>query len=252
MLWRQVVTPNLNVTAVLGRCLEYVQNAYGLRWTGSFALDGWNKNHSNHADRDIPQGVYVPVWFDGYWTGIRYGHVVIYKDGVCYSSPWSAVSAAAGRHDTLGSIADVERIYRMTYLGWSEDMNGQRVIEENKEEEILKPSEAEIIDTFEMYLLQKPKNREQIEYYLNQDVRVLYRDVLGATKPTADEVNKKFSEFLPGTSDPNRIAYYTTRTAKQLYGDIAGSLRRQLDEARKPHGYEEVKEVLYRKNKEVI
>lgn len=139
MTYQQVVTPNIDVSAVLGECLNYVQRAYGLKWTGYYALDGWNKNKSNHQDRNIPCGVYVPIWFDGYWTGVRYGHVVIYKDGVCYSSPWSAVSAAAGRHDTLGSIADVERIYRMSYLGWSEDMNGQYVIK-GKEEKAMVPT----------------------------------------------------------------------------------------------------------------
>ncbi|NIL77101.1 hypothetical protein [Rhodococcus sp. B10] len=136
----QVKQPNLNVLAELGMCLAYVQKAFGLGWTGDYALDGWNRNKTNHADRNIPSGVYVPVWFDGYWTGVRYGHVVVYKDGICYSSPWTQDSAARNVHDTLGSIADVERIYRMTYLGWSEDMNGQRVIKKKEDQIVIEES----------------------------------------------------------------------------------------------------------------
>ena len=140
MTFVQVKSPNLNVAAQLGWCLAYVQDAFGLGWSGDYALDGWNRNTANHADRNIPSGVYVPVWFDGYWTGIRYGHVVVYKDGICYSSPWTADSASRKVHDTLGSIADVERIYRMTCLGWSEDMNGQRVIKKKEENIVIEES----------------------------------------------------------------------------------------------------------------
>lgn len=124
-MWCQVITPNLNVPAVIGMCLAYVQNAFGLGWTGSYALDGWNRNKANHQDWNIPAGVYVPIWFTGYWNGFNYGHVVIYKDGICYSSPYTNKNT----HDQLGNVATVERIYGMKYLGWSEDMNGQRVIE---------------------------------------------------------------------------------------------------------------------------
>ncbi|MFI8694229.1 hypothetical protein [Dietzia maris] len=82
-----------------------------------------------HSDWNIPSGVYVPIWFDGYWNGARYGHVAIYKDGVVWSSPFTN----KGTHDRIGSIAEVERIYGMKYIGWSEDIGGTRVIEQLKE-----------------------------------------------------------------------------------------------------------------------
>ncbi len=124
-------------------CLEYVQNAFGAGWSGSYALDGWNRNTVfNHDDWNIPKGVYVPIWFDGYWNGARYGHVAIYKDGVVYSSPWTQANAAINKHDVLGSIGDVERIYRMTYIGWSEGIGGTRVIEKKKEVNVRKIENA--------------------------------------------------------------------------------------------------------------
>lgn len=133
MSWRQLVTPNINVSAELGMCLAYVQNAYGSGWAGSFALDGWNRNKLNHADRNIPAGVFVPIWFEGYWNGVNYGHVAIYKDGVVYSSPYTNKNS----HDQLGNIATVERIYGMSYIGWSEDIGGTKVISPVEEDEVI-------------------------------------------------------------------------------------------------------------------
>lgn len=144
MAWRQLVTPNIDVYAQLGMCLNYVQRAYGSGWAGSYALDGWARNSYNHEDWNIPSGMYVPIWFQGYWNGVNYGHVAIYKDGVVYSSPWRKANAAANVHDTLGSIADVERIYRMTYIGWSEDIGGTRVIEYQEDQVVDKINRTEL------------------------------------------------------------------------------------------------------------
>lgn len=125
-MWRQVITPNVNVSAELGMCLSYVQRAFGVGWSGSYALDAWNRNSQfNHQDRNMPSGVYVPVFFTGYWNGFNYGHVVVYKDGICYSSPYTYKST----YDQLGNIETVERIYGMKFLGWSEGLAGSRIIE---------------------------------------------------------------------------------------------------------------------------
>lgn len=125
MSWVQVKSPNLNVQTSIGMCLKYVQDAYGSGWAGSYALQGWRDIvKKKHADRNIPGGVYVPIWFEGYWNGVNYGHVAIYKDGVCWSSPYSN----KGTHDQLGNIETVERIYGMKYIGWSEDIGGTTVI----------------------------------------------------------------------------------------------------------------------------
>lgn len=125
MAWVQVKSPNLNARTSIGMCLKYVQDAYGSGWAGSYALQGWHDIvKKKHADRNLPSGVYVPVWFEGYWNGVNYGHVVIYFNGVCYSSPYTDKTT----HDRLGSIAEVERIYGMKFIGWSEDIGGTTVI----------------------------------------------------------------------------------------------------------------------------
>lgn len=126
MSYRQIITPNVNVSAELGMCLNYVQRAFGVGWSGSYALDAWNRNSQfNHQDRNMPAGVYILVFFTGFWNGFNYGHVVVYKDGICYSSPYTYKST----HDQLGNIETVEKIYGMKFLGWSEGLAGSRIIE---------------------------------------------------------------------------------------------------------------------------
>lgn len=128
----QLVTPNLDpyvhqnggvLTDWYGWCLAVVQAMYGVGWAGSNAWEAWN-DHVNikHLDRDIPAGMYVPIWFSGYHD---LGHVAIYKDGQVWSSPWHHKPYA----DVMSSIEEVERIYGVSYVGWSEDIGGTQVVE---------------------------------------------------------------------------------------------------------------------------
>jgi hypothetical protein len=95
-----------------------------------------------YANRDLPQGVYAPIWFDGYDGGLRQGHYATYKDGKVWSSPYFPAAHAV----ELNSIEEVERIYGMKYVGWSEDIGGVKVIEDvggnNMHDEIGKLWEA--------------------------------------------------------------------------------------------------------------
>lgn len=183
MSYFQVIAPKLNTPARLGMCLEYAQNAFGSGWAGEYALDGWNRNTQfNHADRSIPSGVFVPIWFDGYWTGVRYGHVAIYKDGVVYSSPWTKANAAIEKHDVLGSIADVERIYRMTYIGWSEGIGGLKVI--GKEDGM----NSDHVATLFQFMRGGDPNKDEIRFWTGRQAEELI-DVLKA-QPSASDVIK--------------------------------------------------------------
>lgn len=123
-MYKQLVKPNLAMLGHRGMCLKYVQDAFGTPWAGTTAWDGWTNRVSRKHANALPAGVYVPVWFDGYWNGERAGHVAIYKDGQVWSSPWDRQVG----YNILGSIAEVERIYGMEYVGWSEDLGGKQLI----------------------------------------------------------------------------------------------------------------------------
>lgn len=122
---KQLVQPNLNTVGTLGYCLVYVRDVFSAPWAGTDAWTSWNSyTKLKHADWNIPSGVYVPIWFDGYWNGQRLGHTAVYKDGKVWSSPYKQGATNA----VLSSIAEVERIYGMKYVGWSEDIGGKQVI----------------------------------------------------------------------------------------------------------------------------
>jgi hypothetical protein len=136
-MYKQLVTPNLDpyiydggtpISDWLGWCLGYVRAAFDAPPAGYMATDGWNMTQFKHTDRDLPSGVYVPVWFShwGTYNGVyaNWGHVVIYKDGHIWSSPITHKPYA----DEWGSIEEVERMYRCSFVGWSEDISGMRVV----------------------------------------------------------------------------------------------------------------------------
>lgn len=134
-MWKQTKVPNLDPVVYLngkvlydwmGWCLAVAQTMFGSNRTSPSAWSEWNKVVKfKHQDRNIPGGVYVPIWFDGYWNGNQVGHVAIYKDGKIWSSPYRSKPYT----DVLGSIEEIERIYGMKYVGWSEDIGNTRVVE---------------------------------------------------------------------------------------------------------------------------
>jgi hypothetical protein len=132
----QVKTPNLDPVIYQGGvglndwsgwCLAYVQTAFGVGWAGSTAWDCWtNRLTKKHADRNLPAGVYIPIFFSGYYG---MGHTAIYKDGKVWSSPLTHKPYA----DVFNSIGEVERSFGVVYVGWSEDLGGSLVVESAKD-----------------------------------------------------------------------------------------------------------------------
>lgn len=140
-MWKQTKTPNLDPVIYqggkvlynwLGWCLAYVQTAFGAGWSGASAWESWTTHtRGKHADGKLPTDVYIPIWFDGWWNGHRYGHVaIIYinsKTGAV--KIWSSPVSNKPYADVFTSIPEVERAYGMKYVGWSEFVGATRVIE---------------------------------------------------------------------------------------------------------------------------
>lgn len=136
MAYKQVRKPNLDpviyqggkaLGSWLGYCLAYVETAFSTGWTGSIAIESYNKSKKKHTSA-LPKGVYVPIWFNhrGTYKGVtkEWGHVAIYKDGKIWSSPLSNKPYA----DTFTSVKQIEQKYSAKYLGWSEDIAGVIVV----------------------------------------------------------------------------------------------------------------------------
>lgn len=144
-MFQQLISPDPTIKETAGWCLRFTERSFRLIRVDSngnsvplvpgvvvrsTAWSDWLATKYKHQDRSFPEGVAVPVWFD--WIGDvgegrhRYGHVA-YRgtDGRIYSSPLTGV----GRAD----FANVDELCRafasgMSYVGWSEDIAGVRVI----------------------------------------------------------------------------------------------------------------------------
>lgn len=128
----QLVTPNTSVTDGAGWCLRFTQSVWGAPARYESAWDAWEATQHKHSTLEsLPSNVGVPVWFshfgdyDNDHTTENWGHVVSWIPGRGYlSSPQTGVGQT-----WCTSIAEVERLFNSSYVGWSEDINGLRVAE---------------------------------------------------------------------------------------------------------------------------
>lgn len=133
MGWTQLAGPNTSVQDQAGWCLRFTQAVFGAPARYYCAYDAWVATSLKHADRSLPEGVSVPVWYT--WWGTINGE---YRN-------WGHACAAIwipeeGRHKILSSppsgygqawfndIDHMARAYNLTYEGWSEDLNGLQTV----------------------------------------------------------------------------------------------------------------------------
>lgn len=91
------------------------------------AITAWNVNKTKHTDYDLPDKVYVPIW----WQGGAYGHVAIaYRNGknvTIWSSPWrSGCWWYKTSGELVTTIKRVRKEYGMgKFLGWTEGIGNK-------------------------------------------------------------------------------------------------------------------------------
>jgi len=119
-MYQQLITPNLTVVGSLGYCLRYADQVFGVNSGEATAWQAWLDTQFKHLDQNFPPNSF-PLWFSGAGGA---GHVAIHTPNGIYSSPYNANQT----HAVLSSIAQVEQLYGVTYVGWSEDITKLRVI----------------------------------------------------------------------------------------------------------------------------
>lgn len=123
--WKQAVSVTPNISCEPGWCLNYTQRAFNVGWTGSTATDGWDRAKFKHTGTDFPSDVAVPVWFA--MKDEPAGHVVVRMgDGTIYSTS-HPTNKTPYHHPSLKHLMEYYG-GRLTLRGWSEDMNGTKVI----------------------------------------------------------------------------------------------------------------------------
>lgn len=146
MAFRQVLYPNLDtdpnnplyiwiggkiLTDWYGWCLAVVAGSYGAKGSSYSAKTAWQSCWSKHCDRNLPEGLWVPLWYEGG----AYGHVVIGKRNgnrlEVYSSPYKHMATFQRFEGDLNWLLDyIGQVYGVGgFSGWSESVLDSRVIE---------------------------------------------------------------------------------------------------------------------------
>lgn len=138
-----LVLPRTGTTDYAGRCLPYAQTFFGAPVMYDYARQAFDATQFKHLDWYPPSDAPSLLWFDHWGTYFSYskgiyeyvnaGHVAILVPGVgIFTSPayqqFNEFGQAIPSSEVYQTIAEIERIFGATYIGWTEDINGLRVI----------------------------------------------------------------------------------------------------------------------------
>lgn len=142
-MWKQLITPNFDPYIIQGRvtlnswlgwCMAYVEQSVGLFYLYPTALVGWSKVKGRHNDKNVPKGVWVPLWYSGYKGQ---GHVLWAKlnsdgSGVAYTSPRThkpfADKISFSSLNNLTARLKTGWAWDIVFLGWSEYVGSKQII----------------------------------------------------------------------------------------------------------------------------
>lgn len=182
MSWKQKVTPNINVPGVSGGCLAYVDDGVNPPKRQPTAQVSWKyavDTKVAHPGEEPPLNVWVPVYYsidNGPWAG--YGHVAWFysngKETLIYDSEFGCGNRTvpySGGADLFNYMG-----WKMTYLGWSEVVDGLRIVENvtenNSGSNFQQTNQGEI----EMYLIQivDTNTKYKGRWYISDGVNCRY------------------------------------------------------------------------------
>lgn len=146
MAWKQKLYPNLDndpknplyvyqggkiLTDWYCWCLAVVHASFKASGSSYSAKTAWQSNTTKHTNFDLPEGVWIPVW----WEGGQYGHVAeAYRTGnniTVYSSPYThKATFDVFKGEVKATLNKIGSIYGVgSFSGWSETLLNSRIIE---------------------------------------------------------------------------------------------------------------------------
>lgn len=146
MAWKQKLYPNLDndpnnplyvyqggklLYDWYGWCLAVIAASFSAKGGSYSAKTAWQSCGTKHRDRDIPENLWIPLWYEGG----EYGHVVMgYRQGnsiTIYSSPYTHKPSFEVFKGNLDWALDyVGNVYGVGgFSGWSETLLESRIIE---------------------------------------------------------------------------------------------------------------------------
>lgn len=143
--------------AAAGYCLQFTRECFDVAALYGSAIDAWNGARVRHpGDRNPPPA--VPVYFS---TPSVYDHVAIRTEGS------NVVSTFNEEVRRFSSIADIERQFSGTYLGWAEDINGVTVYAPDEGEDwmsaLTNDEQRRVLAASDQVLSWGPKQKEDTD-----------------------------------------------------------------------------------------
>ena len=250
MSYTQLVTPNPHIPCQPGWCLQYVRQAFGLPARHPTATAAWEASESKHRDRNLPKGVWLPVWFS--LANEPAGHVALMApDGSVFST--SDLGTVPHQHLDLSDLMNYYARYgmRLTYLGWTEDVAGYPVLTDgginpqgttttSEDDELLSPeAQAWMQKTFmtkEDGAYQNSRAFTKADgAYMNSSRDDQFAAVMGALDGKLDKMDgnyivKLLQAIKPGTTDVKAVAdalagIIPTSIAKEVANELSNRLK---------------------------
>lgn len=154
MSYKQLITPNINISATAGMCLEYVDNTINATDRTATAQIAYNTAKQKgwvRANQNYPKN----VWFIMFWSIDNgdyrgQGHVALAYVGNDGAIQIHDSEVHRNAREPYKSLAEVANWFgsvgtRLTYLGWSEGVDGVKLIEETQEKTKAKKGEIMIL-----------------------------------------------------------------------------------------------------------
>ena len=204
--------------------LQYLASCYGITsgvWGN--AIDYWTKPTARLL-RDFDKVTGTPQKGDivvvNPTSTNEFGHIMIAVDGV------TAIEQNGYSGDGDGLNGDQIR-YRTIPLN-----RVAGLLRKKGNVEMQKPTEDQVYGAFRQFLGKEPANPEEVQFYLGQDIRVLYEQILfHAMQPKEAEVRQAFQNLAMPEEQPTpeQISYYQNHPKNFLYSDLANfSMQRRL------------------------
>lgn len=186
----QVVTPNVEVPGYSGGCLQYVDDGVNPPNRQPTAQRSWDyavQTGVAHPNEEPPNNVWVPVYYsidNGQWAG--YGHVAWYYSNGKTTKIYDSEYGAGVRSQPYSSGAELfhHMGWKMRYYGWSEAVDGLRIVKPKPQEEKPKPQSKKEVN-LDMYVIKNLNNKayyicdgfnarwvktdRELKFYLGQD-----------------------------------------------------------------------------------
>lgn len=203
---KQLISPNLNTTDLSGWCLRFVGNSYNTKPRPfEHATAAWNGAKFKHTDA-LPN-VAVPIYY--YWYGTidkvtkNWGDVAIWVPGRGVFGTPPAGSGKSNRWDATPEARAKWLGGSARYLGWSEDINGIRVVEPLPQggSNVILTEEA--VKTLYRRLFSREGDAGGVRNYTGKTLDFALNDMLGSQEfkriHTVETVKEVIKEVQVGT-----------------------------------------------------